>query len=212
MSIAAASDFERAPSNPLITRLAIAAACTVLADWLFIGWQNDLWGWQIGISLALFFGVLGVVAVASNRVRATRKLKAVMSVVFVAGLLALVEDVDVLSAILATLATALFVIVMTARETTSWQRQLFEAATVPFRGPFQLARDLFGALRHMKTQTPGWLGWLVAWIERADPAYRGGTDCAERGAGSGISPRSRDRNSAERRARCKGLARGSAAC
>ena len=87
-----------------------------------------------------------------------------MTVVFVAGLLALVEDVDVLSAVLATLATALFVIVMTARETSSWQRQLFEAATVPFRGPFQLAGDLFGALRHMKTQTPGWLGSLVAWI------------------------------------------------
>ena len=53
---------------------------------------------------------------------------------------------------------------MTAREQSSWQRDLFEAATVPLRGPFQLAGDLFGALRHMKTWTPEWLGSLVAWI------------------------------------------------
>jgi hypothetical protein len=36
--------------------------------------------------------------------------------------------------------------------------------TVPLRGPFRLAGDLFGALRHMKAWTPGWLGSLVSWI------------------------------------------------
>ena len=70
-----------------------------------------------------------------------------MTAVFVAGLLALVEDVNFLSVIVSTLATALFVIVMTAREASSWQRNLFEAVTVPFRGPFQLVVDVFGALR-----------------------------------------------------------------
>jgi hypothetical protein len=39
MSIATASDFEIAPANQLVMRLAIAAACAVLADWLFIGWK-----------------------------------------------------------------------------------------------------------------------------------------------------------------------------
>jgi hypothetical protein len=56
------------------------------------------------------------------------------------------------------------VIALTSRQATSWQRQLFEAATIPFRGAFQLASETIGALRHMKLWTPAWLGWLVAWI------------------------------------------------
>jgi Domain of unknown function (DUF4173) len=159
MSIATTSDYELtpAPARPLIIPLLLAAGCVALADWLF-------YGWEVGVSLALFLGVLGVVAVASNGVHATRKTKMVMTVVFIAGLLAAIEDVNLLSVILSTLTTALFVNVMTAPARPSWQRQRFEAVTVPLRGPFRLAGDLFGALRHMKAWTPGWLGSLVAWI------------------------------------------------
>jgi hypothetical protein len=159
MSIATASDLEIAPARPLLMPLASAAACAALADWLF-------YGWQIGISLAQFFGVLGAIAVASNRVRATRRSQIIMAVSFVAGLLALVEDVSLLSVTWSALATALFVIVITARDASSWQRQLFEAVTTPFQGPFQLISDLLAALRRMKTQIPDWLkvGSLVAWI------------------------------------------------
>jgi hypothetical protein len=56
------------------------------------------------------------------------------------------------------------IIAITSRQKTSWQRQLFEAMTIPFRGPFQFAGDTVGALRHMEIWTPAWLGWLVAWI------------------------------------------------
>jgi Ca2+/Na+ antiporter len=110
--------------------------------------------------------VLGAVAVAGNRVHATRTVQIVMAAIFAAGLLALVEDVNVLSVILSTLATALFVIVMTTRESSSWQWSLFEAAIAPLRGPFQLAGDLFVALQQMKQQAPEWLrmGSLIAWI------------------------------------------------
>jgi len=159
MSIATASDLEIAPARPLLMPLASAAACVALADWLF-------YGWQIGISLALFFGVLGVVAVAGNRVCATRCTQIIMTAVLVAGLLALIENVNILSVIVGMLATALFVIVITAHDASSWQRQLFEAATTPFRGPFQLAGDVLGVLRHTKGQAPEWLriGSLVAWV------------------------------------------------
>jgi hypothetical protein len=89
-----------------------------------------------------------------------------MAAIFVAGLLALIEHVNILSVIMGTLAAALFVVVITARETSSWQRVLFEAATTPFRGPFQLAGDLFGALQLIKARYPEWLriGSLIAWI------------------------------------------------
>jgi hypothetical protein len=167
MSIVTATDFEVAPARPLVTPLVLTAVFVALADWLFIGlpinvW--DRWGWQIGISMPLFLAVVGVVAVACNGVHATRKTQFIMTAVFVAALFGLVEDVDFLSAILGLLATALFVIVMTTRETSSWQRQLFEAATIPFRGPFQLIGDVFGALRNINGRTPGWLGWIIAWI------------------------------------------------
>lgn len=159
MSIATASDFELAPApaRPSVTPFLLAAAGVALADWLF-------YGWDVGVSLALFLGVLGIAGVACNRAHATRKTTIIMAAVFVAGLAAVIEDVNLLSVIVSTLATALFVNIVAAREAASWRRNLFEAVTVPFRGPFRLAVDLFGALRYMKALTPGWLGSLVGWI------------------------------------------------
>jgi hypothetical protein len=157
MSIEATSELASAPAHPRLLPLAAAAACAALADWLFFGWQ-------IGISLALFFAVIGIVAAAVNDIHAQRHVQIVMTSVFVAGLLALVEEVGTLSVILSALSTASFVIVMTAAEASSWQRQLLQAALVPLRGPFQLLGDIIGALRHMKRWTPEWLGSLVAWI------------------------------------------------
>ena len=59
MSIVATSDLEHAPTRLLLVPLTSAIACVALADWLFFGWD-------VGISLALFLGVLGVVAVAEQ--------------------------------------------------------------------------------------------------------------------------------------------------
>jgi hypothetical protein len=160
MSIATATDGEMAPApaRPLLMPLT-AALCVALADWLF-------YGWPIGISLALFLGALGVIAVASNRASAPRQLQIVMAAIFAAGLLAVVEQVNALSITVAALATALFVIVTTAREATFWPWQLLEAATIPLRGPFQLAVDFFKAMQPMKERIPDWLSMdsLVAWI------------------------------------------------
>src|SRR3982751_287571 len=131
MSIATASDVAITLARPLRMPLLSAIACVALADWLF-------YGWQIGVSLALFFAVVGMVAVAGNRVVAARRRRIVMAAIFIAGLLALIEDVNMLSAIVSALATATFVIVIAAPETSSWWQNLFEAAIAPLRGPFQL--------------------------------------------------------------------------
>ena len=161
MSIAATSELDSTPSNPLMLPLAAAAACAALADWLFFGWP-------IGVSLALFYGATGVVAVAINGIRATRVVQLIMTMVFIAGLLALIEDVNLLSVLIATLATAAFVIVLTTRELASWPRVMFEAATVPLRGPFRFIADLIRAsiFQRIKEAAPEWLGAgsLVAWI------------------------------------------------
>jgi hypothetical protein len=159
MSIVTASDFEITPIPPLIAPYAATAVCVALADWLF-------YGWPIGVSFAIFLGVLGVVAVVSNRVHATRRTQIVMIALFVAGLLPLIEEINVLSVIVGVLTTGLFALLMTGREGLSWQRNLFDAATIPFRGPFQLAGDVFRARQWLKGWTPEWLrvGSLVAWV------------------------------------------------
>jgi hypothetical protein len=159
MSIAAASDFEIAPAaaRPLLTPLMLAITCVALADWLF-------YGWEIGISLALFLGVLGVAAVASNGVHATRHTLIVMTVVFIAALLALAEDVGLLSVLVGTLATAMFVMVVTAQQRATWWHYLLEVLAAPFRGPFYLAADL---IRLTQRGNYDWLkpaslaGWIV---------------------------------------------------
>jgi hypothetical protein len=157
MSIATASDFEIAPARPLLTPLVLGTLCVALADWLF-------YGFDIGISLALFLGALGLAALSSNRVQVSGKGRIILGAVFVAGLLPLIEEVNFLSVSVAMLATAMSVIAMTSRQVMSWERQLLEATTLPFRGPFQLIGDFIGALRHAQVWTPRWLDSLVAWI------------------------------------------------
>jgi hypothetical protein len=160
MSIAATTDSEPAPLNPILLRVAAAVACTALADWL-------LFGWDVGISLALLLAAVGTVAVAINGIRAPRRTQIIMTVIFIAGLLTLVEDLGVLSVAASVLATCAFVIVMTARDAMSWHHTLFEAATVPLRGPFQLIGDGADAASRLTTENmPEWLraGSLIAWI------------------------------------------------
>jgi hypothetical protein len=156
MSIATTADLEIAPARLLLMPLISAAGCVALADFLF-------YGWKIGISLPLFFLALGLVAVARNRAYAPRRIQIAMSVVFAAVLIALLEDVNILSAILGALGTGFFVMVITAQEPARWQRHLFEVVAAPFRGPFQFAADL---IWQMQKQNYAWLkpDSLIAWI------------------------------------------------
>ena len=157
MSIATTSDFEAPLTRPLTRPLGLAVGCVALADWLF-------YGWEVGISLALFLGVLGLAAIFSNRAQAGDTFQIAPAIGLFAGLLPLVEEFNLLSVTVATVATAMSVIVLTSPQSIPWPKQLVEVATIPFRGPYLLIKDTIGALRHMSVWTPGWLGWLVAWI------------------------------------------------
>jgi hypothetical protein len=157
MSIATAYDFKTAAAHRLARPLVLAVGCAALADWLF-------YGWDVGVSLALFLGVVGLVAIFANRVRIQDRTRGILAVVLIASLLPLVEQVNLLSVTVSMLAAAMSIIAITSRQPTSWQRQLFETITVPFRGPFRFASDTIGALRQMELWTPAWLGWLVGWI------------------------------------------------
>jgi hypothetical protein len=106
--------------------------------------------------------------VVINHIHATRSVQLVMALVFIAGLLTLIEDINLLSALAGTLATAAFVIVLTTRDIASWPRVMFETATVPLRGPFRFIADLIRSsiFQRIKAAAPEWLGagTLVAWI------------------------------------------------
>jgi hypothetical protein len=144
MTIATDADIDLPPPHPLAMPLVGAALCVALADWLF--YNND----AVGLSFALFLAVLGIVAVTINRTRATRPLQTGAGIVFVAALLALIEEVDLLSTTLAVLATTLFVMVMTSGDLASWKRLPFEIATAPFRGPFRLVVDLLSVAQRLR--------------------------------------------------------------
>jgi hypothetical protein len=157
MSIAVTSDLDNAPTRLLLVPLTSAIACVALADWLFFG--RD-----VGISLALFLGVLGVVAAATNRIYAPRRVQIMMSVIFVAVLIALVEDVSILSAILGALGTGAFVMVITAEQPARWRQYLLDVVVAPFLGPFQLAVDVTWQIRKMNyawLKLDSLVGWIV---------------------------------------------------
>jgi len=158
MSMATATPLESVAPRSLWLPLAVAAGCASIADWLF-------YDWPVGISLALFLAVLAVAAMLCNGIHATRPMQMGMTTCFLAGLIALVEDVNVLSATWSALATALFVIALTGHDSLSWQQQVFEAATTPLRGPFYVAADLFRQLRDSARQRPRLtLDQFTAWM------------------------------------------------
>jgi hypothetical protein len=157
MSTATMSDFEAPLTRPLTKPLVLATGCVALADWLF-------YGWDVGISLALFLGIVAIAAILGHRAQVRDMIQIVPAIAVFAGLLPLVEEVNLLSVLVSTVATAMSVIALASPHPRPWPWQLLEIATIPFRGPFLLIRDTIGALRHMSIWTPGWLGWLVAWI------------------------------------------------
>jgi hypothetical protein len=160
MTIATDADIELPRPHPLAMPLAGAAICVALADWLF--YNND----AVGISFALFLAMLGIVAVTVNRSRATPPVQTGVSIIFVAALAGLIEDVDTLSTVLALLATTLFVMVMTTGDLASWKRLPLEVITVPFRGPFRLVVDLLSVAQRLRQYRLLSLKVesLVAWI------------------------------------------------
>ena len=121
-----APPLEIAPSRLLLMPLISAAGCVALADWLF-------YGWKIGISLPLFFLALGLIAVARNRIYASRRVQIAMSVVFAAVLIALIEDVNILSVMLGALGTGFFVMVITAAPPSTAHLQVWTSFSVPGR-------------------------------------------------------------------------------
>ena len=83
-------------------KLMVALAVTGFADWLF-------YDQKIGISVAIFLGVLAVLSLLTNPVHAGWRQWLLAAAVLAVGLVAVAEDFNVLSATLAVLAVAVAV-------------------------------------------------------------------------------------------------------
>jgi hypothetical protein len=159
MSISTSADLDTPAAQPQFTRLVCVAVCVALSDWLFHGWR-------VGVSLAIFLGVLGIIAVASSRIYAPRNVQIAMGIVFAAVLAALVEDVSTLSVILGVFGTLFFIIVVTAPEPASWRRHLLDVVLAPFRGYFQMIVDMISLTGQAQRKIGPSLGIgsLIGWI------------------------------------------------
>lgn len=142
-----------------IWRFAAAAACAMLADWLFFGWH-------VGLSLAIFLAVIGLLAIVGRPSQAPWRVQILASGAFLVALLAIIEEVNPLSVCLGISATALFAIVMPNDQWTAWRRSLLAVANIPWRGPYHLLSDTLGILRHARHSENSWLqlGSLIAWV------------------------------------------------
>src|SRR5258707_40391 len=80
-------------------KLIIALAVTGFADWLF-------YDQKIGISVALFLGVLGGLSLLTNPVHAGLRQWLLAAILVLAGLASVAEEFNALSATLAVLAVA----------------------------------------------------------------------------------------------------------
>ncbi|WNJ88568.1 DUF4173 domain-containing protein [Bosea sp. 685] len=147
------------PRRWLQARLGLAASLVLLADLLF-------YGHALGISLAYFLAVLAAASLWANPVRARGRSRALALLLLGAGLLAIVEAVDLLSASLAILSTMIFAVMISQQRQARWQEQMREARRILLAGAFRLLGDIgrVSRLSARRGKAPGGLGWVTSWI------------------------------------------------
>jgi Domain of unknown function (DUF4173) len=144
----------------LCMRLGLGVAMAAIADWLF-------YDRVIGLSLALFVAALGLAAIAANPVRASRRARLIAFALFGAALLALIEDISILSVALGVVATLLFALAVVSGGDAPWTLYFLRAIRLPFAGPFWLVGDVLRICRlvRRKRSAPKFFGAMaIAWI------------------------------------------------
>ncbi|CAN7654222.1 DUF4173 domain-containing protein [Bosea sp. LjRoot9] len=152
------------PSSPrprrwLQTRLGLAGGLVLLADLLF-------YGHELGISLAYFLAALAAASLWANPIRASGRSRALALLLLGAGLLVIVEAVDLLSSSLAILSTMIFAVMISQQRQARWQEQIREARRMLLAGAFRLLGDIgrVSRLSALRRRAPGGFGWVTSWI------------------------------------------------
>jgi hypothetical protein len=133
-------------------KLAITAAATAFADWLF-------YDHRIGLSLALFLVVLAGTSLLINRMRSSRREALIAAVIAIAGLAPIVEELNILSALFGISAVSIAVASLTNPFIEGLRDRFKAALTLLLAGPFRLFPDLARARTWSHS-----VGHLTVWI------------------------------------------------
>jgi hypothetical protein len=146
-------------ASGILPHLAIAAALTGFADWLFYMRVP-------GISVALFAVALCAATLVANPVRASRSELTVAAAVLAAALVPALEDWNVLSFAFAVAGTCIFALMVTGWPARPMLERLGDIGWLIGSGPFRLASDLAAAVRAASEREGARHGanWLLAWL------------------------------------------------
>ena len=133
-------------------KLAVAAAATAVADWLF-------YDHTIGLSLALFLLALAGSSLLMNRMQVSRRDRWIAVAILIAGRAPVVEELGILSALFSILAVAVAVSSLTNPFIESPRDRFKAVRTLLLAGPFRLLPDLARSLTR-----PSSLSSLTVWI------------------------------------------------
>jgi hypothetical protein len=152
-ALSASADRAHDPATPTIPLLALAAAVTAAADWLF-------YGHWIGISFAIFLLILVAVTAATNTRRMRPTTATVALLILGVAIAPSIEDYNPLSILYGVLGAALAVTVIAAPLQTVWQDRLRAMRSLLLLAPFRLLPDIARAGRGTIT-THMVLAWIV---------------------------------------------------
>jgi len=133
-------------------KLAVAAGLTALADWLF-------YDHRIGLSLAVFLPALAAASLLTSRVSTSSRWAMVAAGVLIAGLLPIVEELNLLSALSGVLAVAVVLSLLTNPLIGGLADHARAIGGLLLTGPFRLVSDV--------TRSRIWAlspGRLTVWI------------------------------------------------
>jgi hypothetical protein len=123
------------PLDSIPRKLIVALAATALADWLF-------YDQKIGLSVALFLGVLAGLSLVTNPLHAGLRQSLLAAAVLLIGLASVVEEFNVLSASLAVVALAVTTSSLTNPLMQGLRERYDAVQDLLLTGPFRIFADI----------------------------------------------------------------------
>jgi hypothetical protein len=134
-SSAAAASLAVVSNRNWFERIAIVALLTALADWLFFRQH-------VGVSFALFIVALATAVLAANHTRADARDPTPYAVVLIAALLPSLEDINVMSVLIAAFGIGCFALGVTGAPGGGVTERFMTVGWLLVSGPLQLVRDI----------------------------------------------------------------------
>lgn len=146
-----------------LRRAFAGVAAVALADWLFYDARG------LGLSLPMFLAALAMLGLILNPLRARRAQQLVALFVLAVGLIALIEDVNLLSTLFGIGGLIFGALILVSPAAIPWTGLLQAAVLAPLTGPLLLTADAARVRaarnrRRTKARAFDYIGWIVPLI------------------------------------------------